>query len=220
MITHDRLPFLPLPAVTDKTGSRVYRTPRGDFPSVTTVLKKALGSKRLDAWQAKVGETAANEISYSARTRGNAIHKIFEDYLEGKPIKAGAINYATFHRVKHIFDRNDVKVYGIELPLWSDDLATAGTTDLLARWNDKYNAITDYKTARRPLKPDDDRIKKYRLQATIYGMMAEERYGIEVPYNMLIILNSEDHPQLDITPSKVFRDEAREIFYEQKKLRI
>jgi hypothetical protein len=180
-----------------------------------------LSSKKLDQWIADIGEDEAGQISQSARTRGTAVHKMFEDYLEGQSLKkVDAINYALFHKAKPIFERADLTVYGIELPLYSATLETAGTADLFARWNSKFNAVTDYKTARAKLKPGDDRWLKYRLQATTYGMMIEELYQIEVPYNMVIVLNTLEKPQVDITRASTYRDQVRKIFHEFKTLQF
>lgn len=215
MIIHERFPFVPLPASLTDQG-RVYNTPVGDFPSVTTILKRGLSSEKLDNWKKAKGEEVAEQISQSARTRGTSVHKLFEDYLEGRSLKRhAAMDYAIFHQAKSFLDRSNLTVYGIEIPLYSASLQTAGTADLIARWNSKFNAITDYKTARFSLKPTDDRWLKYRLQSTTYGMMAEELYQIEVPYNMVIVLNSNDRPQIDITLAAPYRDQVRKIFNDQ-----
>jgi hypothetical protein len=180
-----------------------------------------LSSKKLDQWREDVGEDEAEQISQSARTRGTSVHKMFEDYLEGQSLKkADAINYSLFYRAKPIFEKADLTVYGIELPLYSSELGTAGTADLFACWNSKFNTVTDYKTARARLKPSDDRWLKYRLQATTYGMMIEELYQIEVPYNMVIVLNTLEKPQIDITRALTYRDQVRKIFNDFKALQF
>ena len=62
---------------------RLYSTPDGAFPSVTTVLS-ILNEEAIAAWRARVGEEEANRISGRASNRGTKVHSIIEDYLNGK----------------------------------------------------------------------------------------------------------------------------------------
>ena len=76
-----------LPKIERKTteAGRKYFTPEGKaYPSITTVLG-ALNKDGLLAWRKKVGEEEANKISRRAATRGTAVHKLAEDYIDNVP---------------------------------------------------------------------------------------------------------------------------------------
>ena len=54
-------------------GKRHYVTPKGKFPSITTVLS-ILSRDGIAEWRAKVGEKEANRISTQAARRGTNVH--------------------------------------------------------------------------------------------------------------------------------------------------
>ena len=67
--------------VDSKEYGRIYIDDKGfEYPSVTTVLS-VLENKGLEEWRKRVGEEEANRVSKIATVRGEAVHKIFEDYL-------------------------------------------------------------------------------------------------------------------------------------------
>lgn len=201
--------------LTDK--GRVYHTPDGTFYSVTTTIGRAYSTKYLDEWRERVGAEVAEQISTQARNRGTAVHKIFEDYITQSPTwrKAMPVNLNLFLKVKPFIDKHLTEVYGIEHQLFSKKLKAAGTADLIARWDNRFNAITDYKTSKRLLKTTGDTIIKYRLQATCYAMMVEEMHQIDVPYNMIIILVSDEREaQIDITSNSQYRKRIEKLFKE------
>ena len=75
-----------LPKLTRETtkSGRKYFTPEGNaYPSITTVLG-VLNKEGILAWRQRVGEAEANRISQQAATRGTAVHKLAEDYLDNK----------------------------------------------------------------------------------------------------------------------------------------
>ena len=71
-----------LSADTTDSG-RVYTTPDGKYPSITTVLS-ILSEDGIRAWRARVGEDEANKISRVAATRGTNVHAIIEKYLNNE----------------------------------------------------------------------------------------------------------------------------------------
>ena len=73
-----------LESVTTAVG-RVYKTPHGAFPSITTVLSRR-SREGIAKWRNKVGEEKANKISRVASSRGTRIHKICEDYINNMHI--------------------------------------------------------------------------------------------------------------------------------------
>ena len=177
-------------------GKRHYVTPGGTFPSVTTVLGEKLSKDGLIAWRKRVGEEEANKISTQAANRGTAIHALAEAYLMNDGNwKRGAMptNLETFSRIKPHLDLNVGTIYGVEVPLWSDKLKTAGRTDLLAGWHG-INSVVDFKTSRKIKK--EEHIESYFLQATCYSLMAEERTGIKFPQIAIII--AVDHEETQV----------------------
>ena len=65
------------------SGKRLYETPDGNFPSITTVLS-SLSKASIQEWRNKVGAEEANRISTQASRIGTKTHKIIEDYLQNQ----------------------------------------------------------------------------------------------------------------------------------------
>ncbi len=222
MFVYDLLPRHELEARSTKQG-RVYSTPVGDLRSVTTILGEKLKSKKLQEWRDAIGHAEADGITEQARNRGNSVHDACEQYLKGSwghlhPIGNGfgriemmPSNLDLFLRVKPILDKHVTTVFGVEFPLYSETLRTAGRTDGLVEWTGR-NVVLDFKTCRRRFQKNDDRIFKYNLQVTTYAMMTEENYNIDFPYNVLILLPSDDEPQIIIKTNAKYRPIVRELF--------
>jgi hypothetical protein len=161
---------------------RYYVTPEGnEYPSVTTLLGR-IPAKRagIAKWQKNVGMEEANRIRDYAGYRGTLIHDALEkfvlndpNYLDGlNPIHKNAVRSMASSLKKHITGT----IYGIELGMYSDELRTAGTGDLIVEM-DGVITVCDFKTSRREKRPND--IKDYYLQATAYAMMLKELYGMD-----------------------------------------
>jgi hypothetical protein len=193
---------------------RVYATPVGDLPSVTTILSRKLNNKKLDEWKRRVGQKESDRISGHAATQGLFIHAVCENYLLGKTegFNLMPTNLAMFLQVKTILDKNISKIYGIELPLWSAILGVAGRADALVEWKGR-NVVLDFKTSTKQLDLSDERVVKYNLQTTTYAMMAEEMYKIEFPYNVIIVIPKDlDFPQVIVKTNKSYHSVVQEIF--------
>lgn len=193
------LPDLDTVTINDK---RHYVTPAGNLPSVTTVLSEKLSREGLDLWRARVGEEEANKVSNQASHRGTAIHSICENYLMNKDYRVGVMPFDldTFSRIKPHLDKNVGSIYGIEVPLWSKKLNTAGRTDLLAGW-DGINSVIDFKTSKRV--KTEDKIESYFIQATCYSLMAESLLDIKFPQIVVVI-------SVDDSETLIFRKDRNE----------
>lgn len=160
---------------------RYYITPDGKhYPSVTTVLGNASDGSWLEEWRKRVGEEEANRVSRFAAARGTGFHEIAEEYLKNNPdFKKGKmpIEVTNFFSIKKHLDENVSLVVGLEIPLWSNELRTAGRTDLICKWAGKW-AVVDFKTSRRVKKRDD--ILGYFMQKSAYAYMFNERYGLNI----------------------------------------
>jgi hypothetical protein len=193
-------------------GKRYYKTPAGNLPSVTTVLGQKLKNPGLEAWKARVGEEEVKRVSTQAAGRGSAVHLLCEKYLSNDPdYKRGAMpfNLVTFSSIKKHLDLCIGTVYGLEVPLWSKRLGTAGRTDLLAGWLG-VNSVIDFKTSKR--KKEEEDIQSYFLQATVYSMMAEELTEHKFPQIVVIIAVDHEDAQVFVKNRDQYVDRALEVF--------
>ena len=197
-------------------GKRHYVTPSGGkYKSVTTILGEKTDKSHLVAWKKRVGEAEAQKISTFAANRGTAVHSICENYLmneETFPPNTMPSNIDTFKVLRPILDQNIGKIYGIEYFMYSDELKTAGATDVIAEYNG-INSIIDFKTSQKLKK--EEWIQNYFIQATAYAMMAEERLGeyqFKVPQIVVIIAVDHEEPQMFVKPKSLYVDKVKEIF--------
>ena len=194
-------------------GKRFYVTPeKNKYPSVTTVLGSVMDKTKLFEWQARVGKEKADQIKTKAARRGTKLHKLCEDYVLNKDeyLKDHLpITIDLFKQVQPFIDKNVEEVLGIELPLYSDFLRTAGRCDMVCKMNGK-NVVVDYKTSTKPKK--EEWIESYFLQLTTYSMMIEERYKIDVPYIIVVIACEEGEPQTFPKSTVHYRDKVTDIF--------
>lgn len=197
-----------------ENGKRYYLTPSGKkYPSVTTKISEKFGTHHLDAWRARVGEAEAERISSMAKRRGTAIHNLCERYILNDPNYKRShmpVNVATFKQIQPVLDQYLGKIYGIEYPLWSDTLQTAGRTDLIAEFDGKLS-IVDYKTSKK--RKEEDHILNYFVQATTYAHMVAERLNIDVPKQIAIVIAvDEDNSQLFMRNTADYVDMMRSVF--------
>lgn len=211
MFKHMLLSLAPLERV-ELDGERRYITPAGIFPSVTTVLGHKTDKTALDQWKARIGKEEADKVLRQAGTRGTAIHSLCEDFLMNREIDVRRVmpaNLMTFKIIRPILEKNIDLVYGIETPLYSKTLKTAGTSDLLASFNN-VNSIVDFKTSKREKK--EEWILNYFLQATVYSMMAEELTGMKFPQIVIIIANDNYESQVFVKNRDDYKEKVLELF--------
>lgn len=216
MFKHNLYPRIELSDTTTEAG-RVYHTPAGDFRSVTTRIGDASDDTWLDEWRARVGDAVADQVSQQARTRGTAIHDLAEKYLLNDPQwKRGSmpINVATFLKLKRVLDQRVGLIYGIEYPLYSAMLQTAGKTDLVAEF-DGIDSIVDFKTSKK-LKTKED-IPGYFIQSTCYSLMFEELTGRKIKQIAICLAVDEDESQVFIDKPSAWYSEVKQVFMDTKK---
>lgn len=178
-----------LDAVTSETGYRVYETPDGPAPSVTTILS-TLPNPGLDAWKKKVGEEEAKRISTEATTIGSFMHDALENYVKGIPEKEPendlhAIGKKMTAPIKRYGLRDLDEVWGVEEPLHCHNLY-AGRTDLIGVYKG-VPSIIDYKTSKR-LKTHDY-IHHYKLQTAAYSIAHAEMFGVDLLKQAVILIS-------------------------------
>ena len=177
------------------SGKRLYETPDGNFPSITTVLS-SLSKASIQEWRNRVGAEEANRISTQASRRGTKTHSIIEDYLQNKQdYLSGHMpdSIELFKSVQSILDIHVDNIYGIEVALWSKDLGVAGRCDCIAEYDGELS-ILDWKTSSNPKK--EEWVESYKLQGTAYAKMYEERTGIKITQVVIVIAVSDNSPQV------------------------
>jgi CRISPR/Cas system-associated exonuclease Cas4 (RecB family) len=185
-IHRDDIGDFEVPEIKIIDGKRFYVTPDGNsYPSITTVLSQQenLGIK---AWKAKVGEAEAKRISKESMRIGTAVHQMAEFYLSNYIIKLKNEEKKivdTFNRLRFLLG-NINNIVGVEIPLFSDVLRVAGTTDCIAEYNGELSVI-DFKTSRKPKK--EEWIDDYYMQTFAYKLMFEEMTGIEIKQIVILV---------------------------------
>ena len=181
-----------------ENGKRYYLTPEGKkYPSVTTV-SSIFAKEGIIKWRKRVGEEEATKITTQAATRGTAVHKICEDYINNDPDylkKQMPANIQSFNDIKPVIDECINNVVMQECPLYSDYLEVAGTVDCIAEWNGKLSII-DFKTARKPKKKEW--IENYFMQTAAYAVMFEERTKQPVKQLVILVAVDGEEPQVFI----------------------
>ena len=185
-----------LPQITRKTteSGRRYFTQEGNaYPSITTVLS-IIGKEAILAWRKRVGEEEANKISQQAATRGTAVHKLAEDYLNNEEDWKGKhmpSNLFSFNSIKPVLDERINNIWMQEVFLYSDKLKCAGQCDCIAEF-DGVLSIIDFKTSRRVKKAED--ITNYFIQLCFYAAAFLERTGVAIKQGVIIMAVDGNEP--------------------------
>ena len=162
----------------NEDGKRLYVTESGEkYPSVTSALG-ALSRKKIWECRKRVGAEAANKISTQASRAGTAVHQVAEDYILGQmkeDVNPIALN--TFRTIQPYLDEHVDEIYGVELQMYSDELKTAGTSDLICRYAGE-NTILDFKTSKRWKSKDE--IHSEFMQGAAYATMVKEHYNMDI----------------------------------------
>ena len=151
---------------------RLYKTPDGSFPSVTTVLGKTANNIWLQRWKDRVGEEEARRVSKLATDRGEIVHSYLERYWDGSNSWVEDIKQEEFTTQKmirnliHTTKQGVTKVWAQEIPVWSKTLEYAGRVDMFGEWKN-IPAVIDFKTSKKKKQARD--IKDYFIQCTAYA---------------------------------------------------
>lgn len=215
IFNHNLVPEVDI-ETTSIDGKRYYVLPDGKkFRSVTTVLSDALDKTALLEWRKKVGEEQANKISTQAARRGTAVHSLCERYvLNEEDYTRGAMpsGLDSFNSIKSVLDTRVGTILGVEIPLYSVALNTAGRCDLIAEF-DGIPSVIDFKTSRKLKK--EEWIESYFLQTTVYSMMFEWIYKISIPQIAILIAVDHEPPQVFVKDRGQYVNRVLEIFTER-----
>ena len=198
---------------TSIDGKRYYVLPDGKkFRSVTTVLSDKLDKTALLEWRKRVGEDEANKISTQAARRGTAVHTLCERYVlneDNYTRDAMPSGLDSFNSIKPILDDRVGTILGIELPLYSVALNTAGRCDLIAEF-DGVPSVVDFKTSLKLKK--EEWIYSYKLQTACYAMMFSWIYKIDIPQTVVLIAVDHEPPQVFVFKTKDYVEDVLRIF--------
>lgn len=188
------LEFDEMDSVTSEDGTRFYKTPAGNLPSMTTILG-VLDDGGIQKWVDRVGEDEAERIKTEASERGNSLHDLNEMYLRNE-IQRSQISgkgKVLFNRVKPLLDQIN-PVLATEIPLYSTKYGYAGRVDCVA-YIDGTLFVIDHKNSRRPINVKKQyarrKLFKYYLQCVGYAQCIEEMYGIRPEGGCIIVGNHE-----------------------------
>lgn len=173
----------------EKNGVRLYSTPDGIFPSVTSVVGWEK-NKKFANWR-------ENNKLESKRVcdRGNNLHSKIENYLLNESVSEDSDEL--FKLIKPEVDKiNNIRA--IEQTLWGKIIGLAGRVDCIAEY-DKEPAIIDFKASTYPKKKVD--IDNYFCQAAAYSLLWQERTGEKI--NKIVILMANEQGFVQVFKSDV-----------------
>lgn len=181
-------------------GKRHYVTPKGKFPSITSVLG-AFPKKALMEWRKRVGEEEASRISRKASTRGTALHLLCEKYLSNEDINKKEFMpdaLASFYQFKPLLHNID-NIHKLEVPLYSPRLKVAGRSDCIGEYNGNISII-DFKTSTKEKK--EEWIEDYFIQSCFYSLAYWELTGIFAKQIVILITVDDGNPQEFVKDTK------------------
>jgi genome maintenance exonuclease 1 len=179
-------------------GKRHYDIKAQKLPSVTTILSATQSEAKqasLAAWRARVGEDQATRIVDDAATRGTAMHKILEEYIQGQgyldltPTGLNAHNMAI--QVIQNGLSNVTEYYGLEATLYYPGLY-AGATDMVGVHKGQ-DAIIDFKQTNKPKKREW--IEDYCLQLAGYAMAHNFIYKTSITKGVIMMCSKDNYYQ-------------------------
>ena len=163
---------------------RLYDTPSGKLPSVTTILamtESEEDKQGLENWRSFVGAKTADTITTEAANIGSFMHGNLENRLLGKPDIQGSMPIRVQARkmadvIQYNLWPKISEVQGMEVALYYPGLY-AGTTDLIGI-HDGELSILDYKNSRKPKKREF--ILNYFMQGAAYALAHNELYKTNI----------------------------------------
>ena len=186
-----RFDYQPLNRVT-VDGRRLYDTPGGKLPSVTTVLEKTKPEEKkqaLQEWRNRVGHAQAQAITTEAANRGTRMHTYLEHYVKTGQLKEQGSNpfgWASHAMAQTVIDdglKNVKEFWGVEIPLYFPRLY-AGTSDG-AGIHMNEESILDYKQTNKPKRREW--IEDYFLQLAAYALAHNEVYGTNIRKGVVLM---------------------------------
>ena len=194
---------------------RVYFTPNGPYPSITTILGYTSSQEKnstLDNWRKRVGNSEADRISQNAANRGTNVHLMLERLINGDDPKFNDFppDHVKIVTSLRLEIKKITKVYGKEVVLYSDNLQIAGRCDLVGEYQGEP-AIIDYKTSTRVKTKAE--IGDYWVQCAAYLTCHNEMFKTDIK-KMVILMGVENKMPL------VFKKSLDEVLLDELFVRI
>ena len=188
----------------NKNGKRVYETPSGTTPSVTTILSKTKDQTGLNEWKKRVGEQEAQRIVTEAAGVGTALHNNLEKFLAGeKRVPGNNLVHVQANKMADIIIENGIadvdEVWGIEQGLYYPEMYS-GTTDLCGVYKGNPS-IMDFKQTNKPKKKEwvDD----YYLQMAAYATAHNKVYDTNIREGHIFMCSRDlQYQQFDLWPDE------------------
>ena len=183
--------YQPLNRVTED-GRRLYDTPGGKLPSVTTVLERTKPEEKkqaLQEWRRRVGHAQAQAITTEAANRGTRMHTYLEHYVKTGELREQGSNpfgWASHAMAETVIEhglKNVQEFWGVEIPLYFPKLY-AGTSDG-AGIHMNEESILDYKQTNKPKRREW--IEDYFLQLAAYALAHNEVYGTNIRKGVVLM---------------------------------
>jgi len=192
-------------------GKRHYAIDDEKLPSVTTILdatKSAESKAALEKWKARVGENEAERVKNVAATRGTAMHKYLELYIEGKGIlDLTEVGQEAESMAKTIIDKglSDLEeIWGSEVTLYYPGLY-AGATDLCGVYMGR-ESIIDFKQSNKPKNREWDQVQNYFIQGAAYAMAHDYVYKTDIDQMVILMCTPDNYFQRFISNGKEFKE--------------
>ena len=184
----ERFDYINGKQITDPvTGKRLYEISNYRLPSVTTILGATKNQDFIKKWKAKVGEVEADRIKNHSASRGTAMHKFLESYVEGVGYddltEIGQEARPMADKVIEKGLQNVSEYYGSEVTLFYPGLY-AGSTDLVCSHNG-METIVDFKQSNRPKR--EEWIEDYYMQIAAYAMAHDYVYGSKIKQGVIMV---------------------------------
>ena len=188
----------------NQQGKRVYQTPSGTTPSVTTILSKTKDQTGLNEWRKRVGEQEAQRIMTEAAGVGTALHNNLERFLAGDTRQPGNnLVHVQANKMADVIIENGLsgvdEVWAIEQGLYYPEMYS-GTTDLCGVYKGNP-AIMDFKQTNKPKKKEwvDD----YYLQLAAYATAHNKVYGTNIREGHIFMCSRDlQYQQFDLWPDE------------------
>lgn len=187
------------PVRIEEDGERMYSTPVGKVPSVTTVLSGSRDNSGLELWRESVGIERADFIRDLAAHRGTAHHTNIENYLRDG--EEPQFNFLTtpYWRSTETFIKAIRRPLVMEGAIWHPR-GFAGTFDCIAYLpeDDDQPTMLDWKTADKLRTPD--KMYDYSLQVAAYVAAANHvysNYGLNITTAKVVVALPCQTPQIE-----------------------
>ena len=175
-------------------GNRHYDVSNEILPSVTTILQATQSDEKkasLAKWRRKVGENEAERVRNEAASRGTAMHKFLEYYVQNqKLLDLSDEGQAARSMGQAIINQGlkDVEeIWGSEVTLFYPGLY-AGQTDLCGIYSGR-ESIIDFKQTNKPKKAEW--IEDYFLQLAAYAMAHDQIYGTCIDQGVILMCSKD-----------------------------